>query len=81
MFVKLLFMWMNAYRKMVFRQVSIVHCRKRVVPGLTVQIPVRMCMMLLCHFPMNRPKIQQCCEQVNLESCTIGLQMKIKRKI
>lgn len=59
-----------------YRPETIIHSRKRVVPGPTVQIPVRMCMMLLCHFPMNRPKIQQCCVQVNLESCTIGLQIK-----
>lgn len=65
---------MYTYRKMVCRLASTVHCHKHVVMGLTVQSHVHMCMMLLCHFPLNHLKIQRGCVQVNLESYTIELQ-------
>lgn len=59
---------------MVCRLESTGHCRKRVAMAPTVQSHVRMCTMLLCHFPLNRLKIQLGCVQVNLESYTIALQ-------
>lgn len=66
------------YRRMVFHQVTIVHCHKHDVRDQVVQNHVHMYMMLLFHFPVFRPKIQQYYAQVNRENYTVALQRKRK---